>query len=489
MDIDKQAGKNFAWLSTAQVGIRIVGAAFFFFLSRILGDAGLGQYSFVASLVPFWFIIVDFGASGYLYREWTHGKDDLQTMNRDFNILFTTRLIVLSIAFIPFFVVNYISNRDVLSSLIILFVALFISQMVGLYDLYLQSSNRFNVVAIRQIAEKVIATVVATIGLLLLPKVFVVFFAILMSYIGALLYYRYRANLPFRFRLVLDWARSKELFRKGMPFIFLGMFAAIYGRIDMIMLRYFSGFEAVGWYSVAYKFLDISFVFPSLFLASIFPLLSSLYGQEGLGERFGKLFEKSFRMLFSFGVLVAVFFMFFAPLVIDLFFTDSFAPAAPALRILMVGQMFAFLSLLFSNLLIVQRKEYKGLYVVMTCALLNVALNILLIPKFSLYGAAWATVAAELVNLAILQHYAEWKTTRKTLMTMFAVSAGNLALFAVLYFAGLLDVLWLGIVVLLCNFVLLFAVRLVNKNDILLFLDPFILKFKSLLRSNQVDTV
>ena len=143
MDIDTQAGKNFAWPSTAQVGIRILGAAFFFFLSYTLKDVGLGQYSFVSSLVPFWFILVDFGAAGYLYREWTHGKDDITTMARDFNILFTTRLIIISAVFIPFFIVNYISNREVLNSLILLFIALFVSQMVGLYDLYLQSKNKF----------------------------------------------------------------------------------------------------------------------------------------------------------------------------------------------------------------------------------------------------------------------------------------------------------------------------------------------------------
>lgn len=489
MDIEKQAGKNFAWLSTAQIGIRVLGAAFFFFLSYILKDTGLGQYSFIASLVPFWFILVDFGASGYLYREWTRGQDDLKTMGRDFNILFTTRLIIISAVFLPFVAINYRSNRDILGSLVLLFVALFVSQIVGLYDLYLQSVNRFNLVAKRQIAEKVIVTVVATAGLLLLPKVWVVFFAILVSYICALLYYRYRADLPFQFHIVFDWQRSKELFRKGMPFVFLGMFAAIYGRIDMIMLRYLSGFEAVGWYSVAYKFLDITFVFPSLFLASIFPLLSSLYGQEGLGERFGRLFERSFRVLFSAGVLSSVFFMFFAPLVINLFFVDAFAPAAPALRILMVGQMFAFLSLLFSNLLIVQRKEQIGLYIVMACAVLNVILNALLIPKFSLYGAAWATVIAELINLALLQHYAQWTRPAKALRSVFFMSVGNLALFAVLNAAGMLDTLWLGALALLCNIGLLFAVRLVSVRDIALFLEPFVSKFKSLTRNNQIDTV
>lgn len=489
MDIDKQAGKNFAWLSTAQVGIRILGAAFFFFLSYILKDTGLGQYSFVASLVPFWFILVDFGAGGYLYREWTRGEDDLKTMDRDFNILFTTRLIIISLVFLPFVAINYRSNRDILGSLILLFVALFVSQIVGLYDLYLQSVNQFNLVAKRQIAEKVIVTVVATAGLLLLPKVSVVFFAILVSYICALLYYRYRANLPFWFRIVFDWRRSKELFRKGMPFVFLGMFAAIYGRVDMIMLRYLSGFEAVGWYSVAYKFLDITFVFPSLFLASIFPLLSSLYGQEKVGERFDRLFEKSFRLLFSFGILSTVFFMFFAPRVIDLFFIDSFAPAAPALRILMVGQMFAFLSLLFSNLLIVQRKEQVGLYIVMACATLNVILNALLIPKFSLYGAAWATVIAELVNLALLQYYAQWTRSAHTISPMFFVSVGNLALFAICNAAGMLDTLWLGVFVLLCNIGLLFAIRLISVRDISLFLEPFVVKFKSMTKSSQVDTI
>lgn len=489
MDIDKQAGKNFAWLSTAQVGIRILGAAFFFFLSYILKDKGLGQYSFVSSLVPFWFILVDFGAGSYLYREWTHGKDDLDTMNRDFNILFTTRLIIISFLFIPFVAINYFSNRDILGSMILLFIALFVSQIIGLYDLYLQSVNRFNTVAIRQVMEKIVVTVVATVGLLLLPKVSIVFFAILISYIGALLYYRYRSKLPFRFQLVFDWQRSKELFRKGMPFVFLGMFAAIYGRIDMVMLRYFSGFEAVGWYSIAYKFLDITLVFPSLFLASIFPLLSSLYGREKLGDRFNQFFIRSFRVLFSFGILVGVFFMFFAPFVVNAFFDDSFAPAAPALRILIIGQMFAFMSLLFSNLLIVQRKEKIGLYVVMTCAIINIALNAVLIPKFSLYGASWATVVAELANLAILQHYAQWSCPKGMLRTMFFVSAGNLALFAVLSTTALLDNIWLGVFVLLFNGGMLFVARLVSKQDISLFLEPFAVKFKSMLKSDQVDTV
>lgn len=489
MDIDKQASKNFAWLSTAQVGIRILGAAFFFFLSYILKDTGLGQYSFVASLVPFWFILVDFGAGSYLYREWTHGKDDLKTMDRDFNILFTTRLIIISLLFIPFVAVNYFSNRDVLSSLVVFFIALFVSQIVNLYDLYLQSVNRFNVVAIRQVLEKIIVTVIAATVLFFVAKVSVVFFAILASYVGVLLYYRYRAALPFKLRLVFDWPRSKELFRKGMPFVFLGMFAAIYGRIDMIMLRYYSGFEAVGWYSVAYKFLDITFVFPSLFLASIFPLLSSLYGQEGLGEGFNRLFIKSFRLLFSFGILTSVFFMFFAPIVVDAFFADAFAPAAPALRILMLGQMFAFLSLLFSNILIIQRNEKIGLYITMACAAVNVALNILFIPKFSLYGAAWATAIAELANLVLLQRYVQWGAPKQTLRTMFLLIAGNLILFVLFNAVSLLDNTWLGVFVLFCNIGIVFSTRLVGKRDILLFIEPFAAKFKRMTKTDQIETI
>jgi hypothetical protein len=40
MDYNEQAGKNFAWLSMAQLGIRIFGVAFFVFLSYKLREVG-----------------------------------------------------------------------------------------------------------------------------------------------------------------------------------------------------------------------------------------------------------------------------------------------------------------------------------------------------------------------------------------------------------------------------------------------------------------
>lgn len=489
MDSERQIGKNFAWLSSAQIGIRILGAIFFFFLSYILKDEGLGRYSFVASLVPFWFILVDFGAGSYLYREWTHGKNDLRVMERDFSILFTVRLVIIALLFVPFVVTNYVSNRPILDSLILFFIALCVSQIIGLYDLYLQSVNRFNIVAIRQILEKVIATVVAALLLLLAPKVWIVFLSILLSYFGVLLYYRYWVRLPFRLRFIFDWRRTRELFRRGTPFALFGMFAAIYGRIDMIMLRYLTDFNVVGWYSAAYKFWDITFMFPSLFLASIFPLLSASFGQEGMGDRFSRLFEKSLRLLFSVGLFVGVFFVFFAPRIIDMFFADSFAPAALALRILMIGQTFVFLSLLFYNVLVVQRKESIGLYVVMACALINVVLNMLLIPKFSLYGAAWATMLAELVNLLLLQYYAQWKCSKKMLAIMIALVMGNVLLFALFHAAALLDVLWLGVPVLLLNGYILISSRLVTRDDLALLFDPFMAKIRAISQTQNKDSL
>lgn len=470
MDFEQQAGKNFAWLSIAQIGIRVLGAAFFIFLTYKLNDTGIGQYSFISSFVPFWFIVIDFGGGEYLYREWARGKSK-DSVEYDFFVLFTARLIITSAVFIAFAATNYFINRGVLLSLVLFYFSMFFAMFTHLAELYLQSVNAFKFVAFRQILEKVAAIVCGVILLLLWPRLEMVFVAILFSQIVSIGYYYFKV-LPFRFRLVFNWQRTKELFIRGLPFLFIGIFVSLYARIDMVMLRYFGSFEAVGWYGTAYKFIDLAFLFPSLFVASIFPIISSLYNNPAAGEQFSQFFRKSLRILFSAGLMVAVFFIAFAPQIIAWFFPASFGPSALALRILIIGLALGYLSALFNSMLLVQKKEKIGLYIIIFCALLNIGLNFILIPKYSIYGAAWATVISELFNLFLLQHFLSWKKEKVVLGKMLFLVALNAALLGVLKFTGQINNIILDGLLLLTNLLILFTVKLLEIGDIKLFLRP-----------------
>ncbi len=476
----QQAGKNFAWLTLAQAGVRVLGLAFYLYLASRLSAEGVGQYNFIGSFVPFWFIVIDFGAGDFLFREWTRGKKDKGEVERDFNILFTVRFCITAALFVPFLVINHFINPGIVVPLGLFYVSMFIAMFLHLYDLYLQSDNLFRFTATRQIIEKTVMVFLGGTLLFYRASLTNVFYAILAGQIISALYY-YKKITALKVGFVFDFKRSLELFKKGLPFLFIAIFASLYARIDMTMLRYMKDFETVGWYGAAYKFLDISSLFSVLFLSSIFPILSNIYSDPEKRRQFWDFYYQSFRIIFSAGVLIALSLIFLAPFLISWFFAGDFGPSVLALRILMIAQVLMFLSLFFNNLLVIQGKEKKSIWIIAGSATANLVLNFVLIPKFSLYGAAWATVFAEVLNLVVLQYVVEWKkdwTLIGKMVLVFLVNAATLYVFKVL---GNLNNLFFGAALLLTNILVLFTLKLLQKRDLELFLSPIYKKAKSLI--------
>lgn len=472
-----QASKNFIWLSISQIIVRIVGLFFYLFLAYKLQDSGLGVYNFISSFVPLWFLFIDFGAGDFLYREWTKHKQSEIEIQYNFNILFTSRLMMSGIIMAFFLVLNWFINNDIILPLIISFFSIFLSMLVHLYDLYLQSKNLFKYTGIRQIIEKTIVIIIGIPLLFLDKNVTYVFLAILISQIISLLYY-YNKIATFKVKIIYNFQRTKELFRHGLPFMFIIFLSSIYSRIDMVMLRYFDNFETVGWYGAAYKFLDVSSIFTVLLMVSIFPIASNLYHNKNF-EEYIKIFNKIFRIIFSFGLIIVLFFILSAPYLINLFFPESFNPAILALRILMIAQGFVFLSIFFSNILLIQNKEKKGLKIIFISTIFNIVLNILLIPKYSLYGAAWATAIAELLNLIMLQYSTTWEKNYNLLIKMLTISIIDSLFLLTMKLFGQLNNIYFSTIIIFINICIAFYLKLINIDDIKLLIEPIKNKFKN----------
>lgn len=478
MDHELQAGKNFAWATISQFVLRILGLAFFILMSYYLKETGMGKYNFVTSFVLFWFLFVGFGTGGYLAREWAKKKFEFKEVEHDFYIVFTLQLIVSFVIFIPFLLINYYINRDIYLPLIIGFISVFLALFIGLSDIYFQSTSQFKYPALRQILEKLIIVILGSVSLYFWPRIETVLIITLLAQIVSLFYYRLFSSLKIKFKLTFDFIRMKELIKKGLPFLFIVIFISIYARIDMIMLKYMVGYEAVGWYGAAYKFLEMALLFPTaLFMPAIFPVLSNLYNNLETTKQYEDFFYKAIRIFFSSGVMLTLFFIFYSPLLISILFHSSFGPSALALRILIITQLLTTFTIFFNNLLNIQNKEKTGLYIIIFSAGLNILLNLLLIPKFSLYGSAWATVIAEIFNLGLLLYYAKWKIENKTIIKMFALILLNAVILIILKLFGWLNNYYLGTAILLANFWLLIRIKLLQKEDLNLFLNPLKAKF------------
>lgn len=479
MNHEEQVGKNFAWGALSQIVTRLFGLAFFVFMSYVLLEKGMGQYNFIVSFAVIWFTFSDFGITGYIYREWSKGERTPDDIKSDFNLILTIKLISSAIIFVPFCLVSWYLNRDIFFVSALYYIFVLLSIIISHADVYLYSSNNFKLSAIRLLIEKLVVIIFGSALLLIFRNVASVFIAMILSQLIAISYYFF-GRFPFRPKLTFNWSRAKALAIKGLPFIMFGIVFTVYGRIDMVMLKFMKNFEAVGWYGAGYKAYDLANIFSGvLFFPAIFPVLSRIYN-SGVRDKYRDLLNRAFRILFSSSIFLSAFFIVFAPHLVGWFFPDSFSPSILVMRIIALVLTASFLSVLFNALLLIQNKEKLIIKIISASCLINIFLNLLLIPKYSLYGAAWATVAAEIVNLFLLQYFADWDKDKRMIGKMFTVVGFSAILFICLRLFGLSNNLLIGVANIFVIMSLIWFIGLINKGDLQMFYLPFKNKFKSI---------
>lgn len=198
----------------------------------------------------------------------------------------------------------------------------------------------------------------------------------------------------------VDWTTWKRLLKEAAPLAVGTAFATIYFRIDALMLSKLDTFSAVGIYGVAYKFVDLVHYFPTALMVPVLAVLVQAWPNDIDG--FGDTFRRAMIMLAIVGGLAAMEFAVFARPVMSALYGDEYAVGAGAGRLVVVAECIAsFSGLCFTALVAMGRNRLYPLAALIG-VLLNVGLNLWLIPARSYEGAAWATVITEVVVLGIL---------------------------------------------------------------------------------------
>jgi O-antigen/teichoic acid export membrane protein len=208
------------------------------------------------------------------------------------------------------------------------------------------------------------------------------------------------ARRSVRIRLVFDPRAWWEWIREAVPLSLGAALAVVYFRIDMIMLSKLDTLESVGQYSIGYKFSDLVGFLPHALLAPTLTLLIRAWPDDA--APFQRVFRHSLVLLTIVAVGVAVIFAAVAQPAIVLFYGSHYAEVDWAARWLVAAQALNFFTkLAFVTLLAVGR---RGIFPVayLLGLVINVGLNLVLIPRYSYNGAAVATVLTELVVLGIL---------------------------------------------------------------------------------------
>ena len=186
------------------------------------------------------------------------------------------------------------------------------------------------------------------------------------------------------------FATERIILKTALPAIGGLAFTVMLFKVDQVMLGWLSGDADVGRYAIAAQFSEYWMYLATALVVSTYPNLLDAYGKSR------ELFELKFTRLCSvliYGALaIAIPVWLLGEWIILFFLGDAFADSAVILGIHIWSVFFVFLLEAMKKYYVIERILPAFIKVTLFAALLNIALNLWLIPEMAGQGAAWATV-------------------------------------------------------------------------------------------------
>lgn len=213
----------------------------------------------------------------------------------------------------------------------------------------------------------------------------------------------------FKYKIVNLKETTKELVLFGLPLMAADIGGRVMGYTDTLMLTYFSSLSEVGIFNVilpsALFFIQIS----SSISAIIFPISTELHFRKDV-TKLARGISLLHRYCFAL-VIPLIFALFaFADQFLLLFFGQKYVSGALAFRILLIGCMFFVLASVNNVIISSMGRPKEVTKIILFSALLNVLLNVILIPRFGISGAAGATAIAYALSLILSTRRLEKET-------------------------------------------------------------------------------
>jgi O-antigen/teichoic acid export membrane protein len=195
--------------------------------------------------------------------------------------------------------------------------------------------------------------------------------------------------------------QNKELLSFSLPLFFTAIFVDIMGWADTFFLGIYMNPSIVGIYNIALPLATTLGIFLTSFSSMVFPIISEMKAQRNYKEM-GKIFSTVSRWIFLISFPIFIIIIFLPKTIIFNFFGKDYISGYNALAILASGY---FINVITGPGIQVLKSfsKVKSIFIInSSLALFNVILNIILIPKYSLNGAAIATALSLIIREIII---------------------------------------------------------------------------------------
>lgn len=401
----KSLAQNTFFLTASSALQKVIAFVYYSFLAKGIGPTQTGKYNFALIFTGVFVLLMDFGLGPVLTREGARHEENIQ---QTFQRVLGLKIILIGISWLLLFLVTSLGltqfkNIDNVDLLLIGLAAMVIV-LDTLTFTFFSTFRAFRNLSVESVSILVYQLIIFVGGYIVVsqhwPTPFLVGALMVgsfsnMLFAGILLKCKTRLS----FKPIFEWSSFRHLLKLAFPFALAGVFFKLSGSIDGILLKVLSEDRFVGWYSLAYKLSFALTVLPGSFASSFFPVAAAAF--ESHREQLGHLFEKATLYIMALSIPIAVGIFYLADDIILSVYGPAWEASIDPLRILGASLIFTFWNYPVGNLLNAVNKQALNTTNMGIALLVNITLNVLLIPRFTFIGAALAAGVSSVVLVGL----------------------------------------------------------------------------------------
>jgi O-antigen/teichoic acid export membrane protein len=218
--------------------------------------------------------------------------------------------------------------------------------------------------------------------------------------LGTLVFLYRNIRFSFQFSLL------REIIQFSLPLVFSTVSMMALAMADRYLIKYFLDYSEVGIYSLGYKVASVINLFLiQSFLLGFSPLAYKIFNQPGAKPYFAKITTYFVYALIGLSLVL----IFFSKEVIMVFASANaeYQLAYTVIPLLCLAFVFRGMNYIISMGLHYVKKTKYTAYIVFAVAVVNILLNLFMIPAFGIYGAAMVSVAANFLMMILFYIYSQ----------------------------------------------------------------------------------
>lgn len=395
------------------------------YLNRVLLAEGMGRVAFAQSVIDYATMLAVLGIPYYGVRacvEVINSPLELAKVIKELQRLAT---LFSSVVFVGLVGLILLSPQLKSYSLELMILSLTIPLKVVGADYYFRASEQFSYIAMRSMAVRLLG---AACLFLFVKDAQDIYWYLLINVVltsGSNIFNFIYLHRTLDFSSV-DALDLKRHFRPMLSFFLVSVGWVLYANTDVIMLGYLTNDYQVGYYNASIRIKTLLIIIFNALIQVVLPRMIQLFQKKNLQE--ARLFSQFVFSLCLMMVFYVVGYVLLSADKVMLFLAGKhFTSAIPVLRWTILELLPIACSTIFYNILVATSRERHYYWADFAGLLVNILLNLFLIPRFQAIGAGIATVMGGLTVLLLIlfyympedwKDYLDWKNSSKQVVVV-----------------------------------------------------------------------